>query len=89
MPVLTTLHCWPTLPIVVQLGGVPDLDSPVPRDYAHIAAALKQPMRVRSIGLTVTSSLLEKLSAISRPFSELEELVLLSRGNTQLSVSFT
>ena len=42
-------------------------------------AALKQSDRVISIGLTVTTSLLERLSSIERPFSELEDLVLLSR----------
>jgi hypothetical protein len=41
--------------------------------------ALKHSDRVSSISLTITSSLLEKLSAIERPFSELENLVLLSR----------
>ncbi len=49
-------------------------------------AALKQSDRVYSIALTVTNSLLENLSTISEPFSELEELVLLSRDNVQLTV---
>jgi hypothetical protein len=48
-------------------------------------AALMQSDRVSSISLTVTSSLLEKLSAIERPFSELEDLVLLSRDGLQLT----
>ena len=50
-------------------------------------AALNQFDRVRSISLTVTNSLLEKLSKISEPFSELEELVLFSRDNVQLTLS--
>jgi hypothetical protein len=74
-PVLKTLDCWPALPIIVQYGGSPNLDPPAPEDDDNIIAALKQSDRVSSINLTVTRSLLEKLSAISEPFSELEELV--------------
>jgi hypothetical protein len=88
-PVLETLHCWPTLPIIVQYMEFPDLDSSIPEDYDQIIAALKQPGRVRSIGLTVTHPLLNKLSAISEPFSELEELILLSPGNMQLFLPLT
>ncbi|KAH9068167.1 hypothetical protein EDB83DRAFT_635702 [Lactarius deliciosus] len=46
-------------------------------------AALEQSDRIRSISLTVSSSLLKKLSAISEPISELEELILFSRDNVQ------
>jgi hypothetical protein len=84
-PVLKSLDCWPALPIVVHYGGVPGLDPPPPEDDGNIIAALRQHDRVSSISLTVTSSLVEKLSAISRPFSELEELVLLSQDNVQLT----
>ena len=56
-PVLKTLDCWPTLSIVVQYGGSPALDPPAPEDEDDIMAALKQSDRVRSISLTVTSSL--------------------------------
>ncbi|KAH9010344.1 hypothetical protein EDB83DRAFT_2557217 [Lactarius deliciosus] len=84
-PVLKTLDCWPTLPIIVQYGGLPDLDPPSPEDDDNIMAALKRSGRVNSISLTATSSLVGKLSAISEPFSELEELILLSRDNMQLS----
>ena len=42
-------------------------------------AALKQSDRVISISLTVTTSLLEKLSTIEGAYSELQDLVLLSR----------
>ena len=62
------------------------LDPPAPEDEDNIIAALKQSDRVSSISLTVTSSLLEKLSTISEPFSELEELVLLSQDNLQLTL---
>ena len=88
---LTTLHCWPILPIIVQFRGVPDLSPPVPRDWGHIVAALKQPRRVSSISLTVTKSLLQKVSTFSEsePFSELEELVLLPQVNLQLSLPLT
>jgi hypothetical protein len=78
-PVLKCLDCWPTLPIVVQYGGSPELDPPAPEDEDNIVAALKQSDRVISISLTVTNHLLEKLSAIDWPFLELEDLVLFSR----------
>ncbi|KAH9043488.1 hypothetical protein EDB83DRAFT_2407261 [Lactarius deliciosus] len=43
-------------------------------------AALKHSDRVISISLTVTSSLVEKMDTIAEPFSELEDLVLLSQN---------
>jgi hypothetical protein len=88
-PVLRTLDIWPALPIIVQYGGLPNLDRPSPADEDNIIAALKQSGRVRSISLTVTSSLNEKLSAITEPFLELEELALLSLDNTQLTLPGT
>ncbi|KAI9443737.1 hypothetical protein BJY52DRAFT_444063 [Lactarius psammicola] len=88
-PVLKTLECWPSLPLVVNYGGYPVLDPPTPEDEENIAAALEQSDRVSSISLTVTDSLLEKLSTIPEPFSELEELVLLSRDNLQLNIPNT
>ncbi|KAH9172680.1 hypothetical protein EDB89DRAFT_879338 [Lactarius sanguifluus] len=88
-PVSNALDCWPALPIIVQYGGFPILDPPAPEDDDNIMAALKQSGRVNSISLTVTSSLLGKLSAISEPFSELEELVLLSQDHMQLSLPNT
>jgi hypothetical protein len=88
-PVLKTLDCWPVLPIAIQYGGVPNLDAPAPEDDDNIIAALKQSDRVRIISLTITSSLLEKLSAISEPLVDLEELALLSRDNVQLTLSST
>ena len=80
-PVLKSLDCWPALPLIVEYGAVPNLDPPAPGYDENIIAALKQSGRVRSINLTVTSSLLEKLSSISEPLSELEELVLLFQDN--------
>ncbi|KAH9028509.1 hypothetical protein EDB84DRAFT_1563086 [Lactarius hengduanensis] len=47
--------------------------------------ALEQSDRVCFIGLTVSTSLLNKLSTVSEPFSELEELVLLSQDSMQLA----
>ena len=85
-PVLKTLDCWPTLPIVVQYGELLAPCPPSIEDEDNIIAALKQSGRVISINLTVTNSLLEKLSAIERPFSELEDLVLLSRDNVLLTL---
>ena len=86
-PVHKTLHFWPaTLPIVVEYGGLPTLDPPVPEDEDNIIAALNQSDRVISISLTVTSSLMEKLSAVEKPFSELQDLVLLSRDGNPLTL---
>ncbi len=85
-PVLKTLECWPPLPLVVNYGGSPTLDPPAPEDEKNIIAALRQSDRVSFISLTVTNSLLENLSTISEPFSELEELVLLSRHNLRLTL---
>jgi hypothetical protein len=82
-PVLKTLGFWPALPIVVQYGGAPSLHPPALEDEDEIMAALKHSDRVSSISLTITSSLLEKLSSIERPFSELEDLALLSRDSVQ------
>ncbi|KAH9059959.1 hypothetical protein EDB87DRAFT_680655 [Lactarius vividus] len=88
-PVLKTLYYWPALPIIVKYGGVPNLDPPAPEDDDNIIAALKQSSHVCSISLTVTSSLLKSLSTISEPFLELEELVLLSQYNMQLTFPST
>ena len=52
-------------------------------------AALKQSGRVRSINLNITSSLLPKFLTIEEPFTELEDLVLLSRNNVQLTIPGT
>ena len=87
-PVSKILDCWPALPIVVHYGGtVPD--PPAPEDDDNIVAALKHSDRVSSIGLTITSSLLKKLSAIEMPFLELEELVLRSMASVQLALPHT
>ena len=86
-PVLKSLNCWPDLPIVVQYGGTPELDLPTPEDEDNIMAALKQSDRVISIHLTVTNTLLNKLSAIDRPVLELEELVLFSRDSPRRNLS--
>ena len=85
-PVLKALYCWPTLPIIVQYGGSSTLDPPAPEDEDNVLAALKQSERVSSIGLTITESILPKLSMIEKPFLELEELDLLSRDNAQLAL---
>ena len=86
--VLSTLDCWPTLPIVVCFEGSPALD-PDPEDEVNITAALKQSGRVSSISLIVTSSFLETFSTIKEPFSNLEDLVLLSRDSAQLTLPST
>ena len=85
-PVLKTLDCWPALPIALHYGGAQALDPPTPKDEDNIMAAMKYPDRVSSISLTVTNSLLEKLSVTERRFLELEDLVLLSQGSVRLTL---
>jgi hypothetical protein len=87
-PVLKTLDCWPLLPLVVNYGGLrsPMLNPPAPEDEDNIIAVFELSNRVNSISLTLTNSLLAKLSTISEPLSELEELVLLSQDNLQLTL---
>ncbi|KAI9451040.1 hypothetical protein BJY52DRAFT_1419285 [Lactarius psammicola] len=77
----TNLDCWPPFPLVVNYGGFSMHRPPAPEDEDNLLAALEQSDRVYSIGLTVSSSLLNKLSTISRPFSGLEKLVLLSQAS--------
>ena len=86
-PVLKTLSFWPGLPIAVQYGGSPRFNPLAPEDEDNVVAALKQSDRVSSISLTVTKPLLEKLSAIERPFPELENLVLLCGDDVPLILS--
>jgi hypothetical protein len=85
-PVQKTLECWSPFPLVVKYGGLPELDPPAFEDDDNIVASLKQSGRVSSISLTVTSSLNEKLPAITEPLSGLEGLVLRSRYNVQLTL---
>ena len=85
-PVLETLECWPPLPLVMNYGGSPKFDPPSPEDEENIMVALKHTDRVGSISLTVTNSLLGRLSTISESFSELEELFLMSRDNVRLTL---
>jgi hypothetical protein len=84
-PVLKNLDDWPPFPLVLNYGGFPMLPPPSPEDEDNIMAALKHSHRVSSISLTVSSSLLSKLSTSSEPLLELEELVLLSQDNVQLT----
>ncbi|KAH9042832.1 hypothetical protein EDB84DRAFT_1472611 [Lactarius hengduanensis] len=88
-PVLKTLDRWLALPIIVHYGGSPTLDPPTPEDEDNIVAALKRSDRVCSINLTISTSLLTKLLAIEKPFSTLEELVLRSLDNVQLTLPST
>jgi hypothetical protein len=73
----------------MNYGGSPELNPPAPEDDENIVAALKQSDHVRSISLTVTSSLMEKLSTITKSFTELEEIILLSRDNLKLALPGT
>lgn len=88
-PVLKALDCWRALPIVILYGGVPSLDPPASEDDDNIIAALQHSDRVGSISLTITSSLLEKLTAVSEPLSELEGITLLSQDNAHLTLPTT
>ncbi|KAH9046560.1 hypothetical protein EDB84DRAFT_657659 [Lactarius hengduanensis] len=88
-PVLKTLDLWPALPIVVQYGGSLAHDPPAPEDEDNIMVALKQSARVSSIHLAVTRSLREAFNAIEAPFSELEDLVLLSQDGGRLALPNT
>ncbi|KAH9175944.1 hypothetical protein EDB89DRAFT_2227114 [Lactarius sanguifluus] len=88
-PVLKTLDLWPALPIVVQYGGSLAHGPPAPEDEDNIMAALKQSARVSSIHLAVTRSLREAFNAIEAPFSELEDLVLLSQDGVRLTLPNT
>ena len=88
-PIQKTLDYWPTFPLVVNYGGFPGLNPPVLKEDDNIIAALKQSSRVSCIRLTVTSSLIEQLPAITEPLLELEELVLLSQENVQLTLPGT
>ena len=82
-PVQKTFNFWHAVPIVVQYGGSPELDPPAPEDEENIMAALRQSSRVISIKLTVTTPLLARLSTIESPFSELEDLALLSQDSVR------
>ena len=88
-PVLKTLDHWPALPIVIEYGGSLALDILSPEDEVNIIAALKRSDRVRSISLTVTTSLQEKLSTVKRPLLELEDLILLSQDSVPLTLPCT
>ncbi|KAH9059909.1 hypothetical protein EDB87DRAFT_1619161 [Lactarius vividus] len=70
-PVSKTLDYWPALPIAVQYGGSSTLDPPAPEDEDNVLAALRQSSRVVTI---------------EEPFSELEELDLLSTDNVRLNL---
>jgi hypothetical protein len=86
-PVLKTLECWPTLPIVVEYRGSPALDTPAPADDDDdVMAALRHCHRVTSIDLSVTSSLRDRFSAIKEQFSELEDLVLQSQDGLWMTL---
>ena len=83
-PVLKTLAYWPPFPLVVDYGE--NHHPPTLEDEENIMAALEHTDRVRSISFTVSNSLLKKLGTISKPFLELEDLVLLSNDNSQLTL---
>ena len=85
-PVLKTLDCWPAFPIIVKYGGSSNLDPPAPEDNDNIVSALKQSGRVSSVSLTVPSSLIKNLSSISEPLLELEELILRTQDDMQLTL---
>ena len=83
-PVLKALYFQPALPIVVKYGGYSALNPPAPEDEGNILATLRRSDRVSSIYLTLTKSLLNKLSSIRGKFAVLEDLVLLSQDDSHL-----
>ena len=85
-PVLKILRYFPPFPLVVNYGASPQFPSHTPEDEDNIMAALEHSDRVHSISLTVSSSFLKTLSTISKPFLELEELVLLTQNNVGLTL---
>ena len=85
-PVLKSLNCWPPFPLVVSYGGFPIPSLPSLEDEDNIMAALEQFDRVCFISLTISRSLVKKLSTISGPFSELEELFILSQSNVLVTL---
>ena len=85
-PVSKILEYSPPFPFIINYGGPPMLSPPAPEDDDNIIAVLQQSDRVNSISLTLTTTLLGKLSTVSEPFSELEELVLLSQDKLQLTL---
>ncbi|KAH9172659.1 hypothetical protein EDB89DRAFT_878161 [Lactarius sanguifluus] len=89
-PVTNTLDCWPAFPIVVRSGGSPNHKRLSPEEEDNIIAVLKHPNRVRSIELCLSHSLVDKLGTqVEEPFSELEDLVLLSQNSMQLVLPST
>jgi hypothetical protein len=86
MAVQNSIDCWPALLIAVHFGGFVTPESPTPEDEDNIMAALVRSDRLTSINLTISVSLLEKLSAIEGPFSELEDLVLVSQDSWRLTL---
>ena len=88
-PVLRDLDSWPSFPLAISYGGSPVHNPPAPEDDENIMATFKQSYRVCSISLTITKSLLKSISAISEPFSILEELVLLYRDEVQVTLPCT
>ena len=71
--------------MVVEYGGSQALSPPSPEDEDNIVSALMRSDRVSSIHLTVTMSLLAKLYPIMGPFSNLEDLVILSLDDVGLT----
>ena len=74
------LSYWPKLPIILQYQGSSELTlvPPTPEEEDNVLNALRHSERVGSIGLTITESILSKLSTIEIPFLE--------RDNAQLAL---
>lgn len=93
-PVRKTLHCWPDLPIVMRYGVFPGPNPLAAGDVEDIVTALQQPGRLRTIQLTVTIPLLEKLATSKQEpklvtltqerFPELEHLELTTQTEAEL-----
>ncbi|KAH9167924.1 hypothetical protein EDB89DRAFT_1909676 [Lactarius sanguifluus] len=85
-PVRKNLVYWPPFPIIVDYytyRGTDDRQGLTPGDEDNVVAALEDSARVRHVGISVTSSLLEKMAAVMwKPFPALTHLWLSSNDDT-------
>ena len=86
-PVRKNLGYWPLLPLIIDYFTIRDADdrkcsTPSDSDEDNVVAALDNSTRVRYLGISVTSSLLEKMgTAMRKPFPTLTHLCLSTDEN--------
>ncbi|KAH9978946.1 hypothetical protein BGW80DRAFT_1249206 [Lactifluus volemus] len=82
-PVKKSLDCWPALPIILQYISSQNR-SPPPVDEDDVIAALRHPDRICTMHLTVTTSLLEKLTTLAQErFPVLKHLELVGESDEE------